>query len=148
MEPRGGVSNGRYDRVRAGSGAGSEWNNRWQVLDQTGNDVEMGAEMDGNDDSFVQSGGRVDDVRERNNVTTRPRVRQPGLDSTDRGGTERVEGAIGGEGADVTDEGDGRAGDTGTMRKIWKKGPRVNMTTSGQTGRGWMNSMWGISVRR
>jgi hypothetical protein len=40
-DPRGSISNGRYDRVRAGSGAGAEWSNRWQVLDQTGNDVEM-----------------------------------------------------------------------------------------------------------
>jgi hypothetical protein len=36
VEVRRRISNGRYDRVRAGSGAGSEWNNRWQVLDQTG----------------------------------------------------------------------------------------------------------------
>jgi hypothetical protein len=116
VEPRGGVSNGRYDRVRAGSGAGSEWNNRWQVLDQTGNDIEMGAEMDGTDDSFVQSGGRVEDGRERENVTTRLRVRQPGTDSVDRGGRERAEGAIDGGGADVIDEGDGRS-DAGMMRK-------------------------------
>jgi hypothetical protein len=117
VEPRGGVSNGRYDRVRAGSGAGSEWNNRWQVLDQTGNDMEIGAEVGGNDDSLLQSGGRVDDVRDRNNVTTRPRVRQPGTDGMDRGGTERVVGATGGDREDEFDEGDGRAGDTGTMRK-------------------------------
>jgi hypothetical protein len=40
-EERGRVSNGRYDRVRIGSGAGLEWSNRWTVLDRTGNDVEI-----------------------------------------------------------------------------------------------------------
>ncbi len=53
MEERGRVSNGRYDRVRIGSGAGTEWSNRWTVLDRTGNDVEIS-------DDETRMEGRVD----------------------------------------------------------------------------------------
>jgi hypothetical protein len=118
-DSRGSVSNGRYDRVRAGSGAGMEWSNRWQVLDQTGNDVEMGAEMDGNvnEDSFIRAGGRSEEGRDFVNVTTRPRVRQPGVENVEGAERERVEETGGGVGGARTEEGYGRNGSSGTLRK-------------------------------
>jgi hypothetical protein len=137
--------------VRAGSGAGAEWSNRWQVLDQTGNDVEMGAEMEGNvnDDSFVQAGSRSEEGRDINNVTMRPRVRQPGWENMERVETDRVEGATGGERNVRSEEGDGRTGVSGTVRKRnLEKGLRDSMRTLGRIGRGWTNLMWGPSVRR
>jgi hypothetical protein len=118
-DPRGGISNGRYDRVRARSGAGTEWINRWQVLDQTVNDVEMGIEIEGNgnDDSFVQAGRRMKDGRDSNNFTMRPRVRQPGWENTERAETDRVEGVTGGERNVRSEDGGGRVGVSGTLRK-------------------------------
>jgi hypothetical protein len=63
VEERGRVSNGRYDRVRIGSGAGMEWNNRWTVLDRTGNDVEISEDeirIDGRRDRLDSEEGTSD----------------------------------------------------------------------------------------
>jgi hypothetical protein len=80
------VANGRYNRVRAGSGAGMEWNNRWQVLDQTGNDIEM----DLNEEVMAQRDGGRNEGRD-SNVMERLRVRQPGIGSVGSGRGERDE---------------------------------------------------------
>jgi hypothetical protein len=113
---RGRVSSRRYDRVRAGSGAGAEWSNRWQVLNQTGNDVEM----DLNEEVMVQrDGGRMEG--RDSNVTERPRVRQPGTGSVESGGRERDENSreIGRETGRETgrEEEDRRENGGGTIRK-------------------------------
>jgi hypothetical protein len=74
-------------------GRAQEWNGtiggRWQVLDQTGNDIEMGMEMDLNEDLVVQQGERVEE-RRNSNMTIRPRVRQPGTGSVDKGGQTAI----------------------------------------------------------
>ncbi len=101
-ETRGRISNGRYDRVRAGSGAGNEWNNRWQVLDQTGEDIEgidldVNREMDGDDGTRIGRG--VNNVTQRNQDR---QVRMDGLMETEtneetasgRGGAEAGTGAV------------------------------------------------------
>jgi hypothetical protein len=71
--PRGGITNGRYDRVRVGSGSGTEWNNRWQVLDQTGTDVEIGDETlgNGNDDRNGNTERRTEEGMDSTVVTLR-----------------------------------------------------------------------------
>jgi hypothetical protein len=96
-----------------------EWNNRWQVLDQTGTDVEMGAEMvvNDNDDTIGSVERGREDGRDSTNVTMRPRVRQPGVDNAEWAGTERVDRMTVEDRVGRSDEGDGRGGGSGTMRK-------------------------------
>jgi hypothetical protein len=43
-DSKGRVQNGRYDKVRTGNGAGTSWGNRWQILDQTGEDMDLSIE--------------------------------------------------------------------------------------------------------
>jgi hypothetical protein len=107
-EVRGRISNSQYDRVRAGSGAGSEWNNRWQVLDQTGDDIDVSI-SDGNRDGAMGGEEGLRNGRGDSNVTTRSQERQQradGLMETDN----NVEGG----------NGNGRIGNetgTGAIRK-------------------------------
>ncbi len=105
-EIRGRISNGRYDRVRAGSGAGSEWNNRWQILDQTGDDNDMSG-SDGHREGAMGGDDGLRNGRGDSNVTNRSQERQQRTDgpmetdnSTEgenvngRGGTEVGTGAV------------------------------------------------------
>jgi hypothetical protein len=95
--------------VRAGSGAGNEWNNRWQILDQTGDDNDVSG-FDGYREGETGGEDGVRNGRGDNNVTNRSQDRQQradGLMETDNNA----------EGETVTGRGGTEAG-TGAARKI------------------------------
>ncbi len=112
VEVRGRISNGRYDRVRAGSGAAGEWNNRWQVLDQTGDENDTST-FERAVEGVVGGEGDMRSGRE-DNVTIRSQDRQQRVVST-----ERTEGRMETDN-DTGGEGNGRGGNesgTGAVRK-------------------------------
>jgi hypothetical protein len=135
-ELRGRVNNGRYDKVRSGGGGVAAWGNRWQVLDQTGEDLDMSIEEIRREriEEVREERRRVDegsrnDGRMNEEVEYRVgflrRVGQPGGSGEDLGrsneenGNERREqvatGAEGGRNAEV--------GETARKRNLQDRSP-------------------------
>jgi hypothetical protein len=113
VEVRGRISNGRYDRVRAGSGAAGEWNNRWQVLDQTGDEndtstFERAVEGAVGGEREIRSGGE-------DNVTIRNQDRQQRVVNA-----ERMEGRMETDN-DTGGEGNGRNGNESVIGAARKR---------------------------
>ncbi len=100
-EVRGRVANARYSRARRGCGVDAEWNNRWQVLDQTGGEMVMSTEeprqgrAEGGTETRKERDVDNNDTRRSNSTIDRQMVRQPGMTGMEneqgRGGEERGE---------------------------------------------------------
>jgi hypothetical protein len=78
---RGRVQNGRYDKVRTGNAAGTPLGNRWQVLDQTGDDMDLSIEevrRERREEIREETVGR-ENYRERDDMVGElRRISQPG----------------------------------------------------------------------
>jgi hypothetical protein len=143
-EVRGRVQNGRYDKVRTGYNAGTPIGNRWQVLDQTGEDMDLSIEevrRERREEIREDTQDRERNREQDDMVGDLRRISQPGTsmrgERTMEGGVRQRETIIGPNQERTRKE----IGEWQRGKGISRKDPRGSMRTQERIDRGWMSSI-------